>query len=98
MTRDPKIYLQLGGTGLLTRAYRRRGERKGLEAIFTSQKEGMRSKSSLVQLASWPAYFSLCLCVISSGCVASSRTVGRHHLLSSHVWITCNTLSDMRRW
>src|SRR5204863_5819360 len=42
MTRDPKIYLQLGGTGLLTRANRRRNERKGLEAIFSSQKEGMK--------------------------------------------------------
>jgi len=42
MTRDPKIYLQLGGTGLLTRANRRRRERKGLEAIFSSQKEGMK--------------------------------------------------------
>ena len=42
MTRDPKIYLQLGGTGLLTRANRRRSERKGLEAIFTSQKEEMK--------------------------------------------------------
>ena len=42
MTRDPKIYLQLGGTGLLTRTNRRRNERKGLEAIFSSQKEGMK--------------------------------------------------------
>ncbi len=41
MTRGPKIYLQFGGTDLLTRANRRRPERKGLEAIFTSQKEGM---------------------------------------------------------
>ncbi len=41
MTRDPKIYLQFGGIDLLTRASRRRRERKGLEAIFTSQKEGM---------------------------------------------------------
>ncbi|HXL50852.1 MAG TPA: hypothetical protein VN949_03465 [Candidatus Limnocylindrales bacterium] len=41
MTRDPKIYLELGGIDLLTRASRRRRERKGLEAIFTSQKEGM---------------------------------------------------------
>ena len=42
MTRDTKIYLQLGGTGLLTRTNRRRNERKGLEAIFSSQKEGMK--------------------------------------------------------
>jgi len=42
MTRDPKIYLQLGGSGLLTRTNRRRNERKGLEAIFSSQKEGMK--------------------------------------------------------
>src|SRR5207253_7530002 len=42
MTRDPKIYLQPGGTRLLTRANRRRSERKGLEAIFTSQKGGMK--------------------------------------------------------
>ena len=42
MTQDPKIYLQLGGTGLLTRTNRRRNERKGLEAIFSSQKEGMK--------------------------------------------------------
>src|SRR5256885_4087830 len=41
MTQDPKIYLQFGGTDLLRRANRRRRERKGLEAIFTSQKEGM---------------------------------------------------------
>ena len=42
MRRDPKIYLKFGGTDLLTRANRRRRERKGLEAIFTSQKEGMK--------------------------------------------------------
>ncbi len=42
MTQDPKIYLQFGGTDLITRANRRRRERKGLEAIFTSQKEGMK--------------------------------------------------------
>jgi len=42
MTRDPKIYLQLGGSGLLTRTNRRRNERKGLEAIFSSQEEGMK--------------------------------------------------------
>src|SRR5438445_11024117 len=42
MTQDLKIYLQFGGTDLITRANRRRRERKGLEAIFTSQKEGMK--------------------------------------------------------
>jgi len=42
MTRDPKIYLEPGGTDPLTRANRRRNERKGLEAIFSLQKEGMK--------------------------------------------------------
>ena len=41
---------------------------------------------------------SFCLCVISSRCGASPRTVGRHHLISSLVWSTWNILSDMRRW
>jgi hypothetical protein len=41
MTQDPKIYLQFRETDLITWANRRRRERRGLEAIFTSQKEGL---------------------------------------------------------
>src|SRR5207302_4635642 len=98
MTRDPKIYLQPGGTRLLTRANRRRSERKGLEAIFTSQKEGMKIEILTGAAGIMAGRFLSVFALFRADALRALGPWGRHHLISSHVRSIWNTLSDMRRW
>ena len=85
-------------SGLLTRAYRRRSERKGLEAIFTSQKEGMKIEILTGAAGIMAGRFLSVFALFRADALRALGPWGRHHLISSLVWITWNILSDMRRW